>query len=246
MIYKQFNPHPALAGYIAAYWTAKGDGIELKKEKILPDGCVDIIFNLGADCKTANGTYTLHNEKVYLVGTTTRFIEVNMNTDTKLWGIRFKPAAFSVFFKFGSLDKVTDKTVAFEKKLLPDLKTIQYSTAYLNHFFLNKSSKPKLFLLPIIADIHQHGGQLNVSTLAQQHCSTVRQLERSFKHHIGISPKEFINIVRFQSALARIKNNFSQRSLLDIALECGYYDHSHLTNEIKRYTGVSPNQLKPN
>ena len=65
MIFKQFSPHPALSGYIAAYWMAKGDGIELKREKILPDGCIDIIFNLGAECKTANGAYTLQNEKAY-------------------------------------------------------------------------------------------------------------------------------------------------------------------------------------
>lgn len=43
--------------------------------------------------------------------------------------------------------------------------------------------------------------------------------------------------------MAIIKNTPYERSLLDIAFECGYYDHSHLTNEIKRITGLTPTQL---
>jgi AraC-like DNA-binding protein len=61
--------------------------------------------------------------------------------------------------------------------------------------------------------------------------------------HIGISPKEYSNIVRFQYALSIIKKSGKNRSLSDIAFECGYYDHAHLTNEIKRNTGLSPSQL---
>jgi AraC-like DNA-binding protein len=244
MTYTQFDPHPALAPYIDAYWTATGDGSELKIEKILPDGCVDIIFNLGADCETDNSTFTMKDEKAYLVGTMTSFKLTGMLPETKLLGIRFKPAAFSAFYNYASLHEVTDQTIEFEKVLSPDLKkTLDYSTAYLNHFFLNKLSKPKHCLLPVVANIQNHKGLLNLSTLAQEHFTTVRQLERNFKRYIGVSPKEFINLVRYQFTLQKIQNNATNKSLLDLAFECGYYDHSHLTNEIKKYTGVAPSQL---
>lgn len=244
MTYAQFNPHPALIAYIDAYWTATGNGVALKTEKILPDGCVDIIFNLGADCKTDNDNFLMKNDKAYLVGTMTRFKETTMSPETKLLGIRFKPAAFSAFYKYASLHEVTDKTVEFEKILSPDIqKTIQHSTSYLNHFFLNRLSKPKHILLPVVGDIQNNKGQLNVNDLAQRHFTTIRQLERSFKQCIGISPKEFINLVRYQFTLAKIQSNTSNRSFLDIAFECGYYDHAHLTNEVKKYTGVAPSQL---
>lgn len=75
MLYNQINPHPELKDYIDAYWAVSGNGKELKIEKILPDTCVDIIFNLGDDCVTDNGRYTLQNEKVYLVGTMKGFKE---------------------------------------------------------------------------------------------------------------------------------------------------------------------------
>ncbi|MES2416662.1 MAG: helix-turn-helix domain-containing protein [Bacteroidota bacterium] len=76
-------------------------------------------------------------------------------------------------------------------------------------------------------------GRLSISQLAKRNFTTVRQLERSFKAHIGISPKEYSNIIRFQHALNVIKNDTQNRSLLAIAFECGYYDHSHLANEIQ-------------
>jgi AraC-like DNA-binding protein len=49
--------------------------------------------------------------------------------------------------------------------------------------------------------------------------------------------------VRYQSTFQKIRHNPANKSLLEIAFESGYYDHSHLTNEIKKYTGVAPTQL---
>ena len=59
----------------------------------------------------------------------------------------------------------------------------------------------------------------------------------------ALSPKKYSNIIRFQNALNIIKNSSENRSLLDIAFECGYYDHSHLNNEIKHNTGFPPSLL---
>jgi AraC-like DNA-binding protein len=241
MIYNQFDPHPALSNYIDAYWTVTGERDGLKAERILPDGCVDIIFNLGADFKTDNGNLLMENEKVYLVGTMTRLKEANLSRDSKLLGIRFKPGAFSFFYKFCSLHEVRDITVEFDRVLSPDLKkAVQYPIEYFNHFLLNRFSSPRHLLLPIVNDIQNHKGQLDVKTLADRHYTTVRQLERSFKQQIGASPKELISLIRYQFVHSAIENNTTNRSLLDIAFEYGYYDHSHLTNEFKRYTGIAP------
>ncbi len=111
MIYRQYGPHADLTNYIDAYWTAKGDKKELTSEKILPDGCVDLILNLGEDCNTDNGKFIMKTDKSYLVGTMTSFKETNMNLETYLVGVRFKPAAFSAFYKFSSLHEVTDSTI---------------------------------------------------------------------------------------------------------------------------------------
>lgn len=243
-MYSEVKPHQTLSPYIDAYWIAESKGFESQKSRILPDGCVDIILNLGDDYKTEEGNILMRNDTAYLIGTTTHYNENTIRSDTKLLGIRFKPAAFSVFYKFSSLHEFTDQHIEFEKGLAPDIqKTRQYSTAYLNQFFLDKLSDPKHPLLPVIQDIQLQQGQLTVKNLAQRHFTTARQLERHFRYHTGVSPKEFISLVRYQFTYHKIRNNSSNSSLLQIAFESGYYDHSHLTSEIKRYTGIVPSQI---
>lgn len=214
-------------------------------EKILPDGCVDIILNLGEDCKTDNGRFDIKNGETCLVGTMRHFKITELKAETKLLGVRFKPAAFSAFYKFTSLHEATDSTIAFEKKRSPDLgQVITGSFDYLNQFFIEKLvPHPTPMLMQVIADIKKHKGTISVFELANRHFTTVRQLERHFKQHIGISPKEFINIIRFQFVHAAIREKSSEKSLLKIAFDHGYYDHAHLANAIKRYTGDTPTEL---
>ncbi len=224
--------------------TVKGVGEQLKKEHILPDGCVDLMFNLGENCKTDKRSFTMESGKCYLVGTMTTFKETFLNSTNKLIGVRFKPAAFSSFYKYLSLDEITDKTIEFAKSLSPDIYKIeQHSVLYLNEYFLNRLTNQKHKLSAVIKDIQAANGQISIETLAKRNCTTVRQLERCFKMHIGISPKEFANITRFKFAFSKIKHNAQRKSLLDIAFDSGYYDHAHLSNEIKRYTGLAPSQL---
>jgi AraC-like DNA-binding protein len=86
-----------------------------------------------------------------------------------------------------------------------------------------------------------------VEALAREAHVSNRTLERIFKENVGIPPKEFLRIVRFQEVLKRLQQTggrmVSDESLLRIAFELGYYDHAHLTNEFKKYAGILPSEL---
>ena len=80
-----------------------------------------------------------------------------------------------------------------------------------------------------------------VEALAQEAHVSNRTLERIFKENVGIPPKEFLRIVRFQEVLKRLRQtDVSEESLLRVAFGLGYYDHAHLTNEFKKYAGILP------
>lgn len=64
----------------------------------------------------------------------------------------------------------------------------------------------------IIHSITLSNEQLSVQELASKNYISVRQLERQFKKHIGLSPKEYLNIVRFQNAIKPIKKSDKRRS----------------------------------
>ena len=244
MSYIQFAPHPFLAPYIDAYWKVTGSEYLVTTQKILPDGCVDIILNMGEDFLNADGGFCLKNESACLVGTMTKFKNSVLLPQTNLIGIRFNPAGFSFFYKFASLHEITDQTIELEKNLAPEIRKYPDNPfSLLDNFFLAKMATAKHGLLEIIESIEIKNGQLSVPMLAEKHCTTTRQLERSFKRFVGITPKEFINIVRFRHALSLLQGKAKNRDLLDIALDCGYYDHAHLGNQIRKYTGDTPSEL---
>lgn len=244
MNFSEFKPHNQLASLIDAYWdvTCKEGGNSI--DKVLPDGCVDIVINLGDEYHIESENIILKSETAYLGGAITHYMEAKALPETHLVGVRFKPSAFSYFYSFSSLHEVTNNFVELPKEFTPKINCLSndISIAF-NSFFYGKQIQPKHLLLPVIETIKNHHGDITVNKLAGIHFTTIRSLERDFKYHIGLSPKEFINIIRYKFAQHLILTSHPQRTLYDIAFECGYYDQAHLSNEIKKYTGVIPTNL---
>lgn len=244
MTYNTIKPHPQLSPYIDAYWTMDRKEISPKIDGISPSGCMTVIYNFGTDFYFNGGKNVMKNEKAYLIGIKTHHIETQRQAESKLVGIRFKSAAFPIFYQFSSLHETTNQVVEFDTKLLPELDILQNDLANgLDAFFLNRINPDEHRLFPIINEIKKLEGKISVEDLAKKHFITIRQLERNFKYYIGLSPKEFINLIRYQFALQNIKKHHPNKSLLDIAFENGYYDHAHLSNEIKKYTGLPPSKI---
>lgn len=244
MIYKQALPHPLLADSIDCFWSIEGVGSELHVERIFPDGSPGLVLNVGEKCTTDNGLVTMQPGGTYLVGAMTSYKETYLNEKHYLIGVCFKPGVIAQFYNHLPLAEITEQTVELGKALAPDTSKMKdLSFAELNAFFLKRLTPPKQDISGIVKFIKKNRGQITVDALAKKHHTTSRQLERSFYKHIGITPKEFINITRFQHAFPDITLNKKHKPLLDIAIEHGYYDHAHLTNEIKRYTGLPPSLL---
>ncbi|MCW3464468.1 helix-turn-helix domain-containing protein [Chitinophaga nivalis] len=244
MEYKIIKPCTALAPYIHSFWELKGEDNDKQWERNFPDGCAGLVVNIGDTCATDNGSVRMDFGKTYVVGAMTSFKDSFIDADAHLLGVCLKPGVFRNFYNYVTQNEITDQTIQLEKRYSFDLdKVIKNPVDYLNTFFVNRLQKRNEHLQTIIEAIDHAKGQLSIDEIARMNFTTVRQLERTFKAETGISPKAYSCIIRFQHALSRIKNSDPNESLFDIALECGYYDHAHLTNEIKRNTGLVPSQL---
>ncbi|WP_293782716.1 helix-turn-helix transcriptional regulator [uncultured Pedobacter sp.] len=244
MKYSKIKPCTKLEHLIHFYWQLKGNELERQWERVFPDGCAGIIMNLGDSCITDNGSVSMEFGKTYVVGAMTSFKDSFIDANTNLVGVCLKPGTFANFYGYGSQHELANDTVEFEKANAFSVdQTFDNLFNYFNHFFSERMKSKYNPLQSVINDIHARNGKVSIYELSKQNFMTVRQLERNFKKYVGLSPKEYSNIIRFQNALNLIKNSDKNRSLSDIAFECGYYDHSHLTNEIKRNTGLSPSLL---
>ncbi len=82
---------------------------------------------------------------------------------------------------------------------------------------------------------------ISVEKMAQIACLSRKQFERVFFQAVGMKPKEYSNITRFQKSLWFMQNGFN--SFTEIAYSCGYADQSHFIRECRRYSGVTPTEL---
>jgi YesN/AraC family two-component response regulator len=237
-MYQEIKPSKGLDELIDSFWVfSKNNASE--NFKVLPDTCADLVFDL-------------NQSKGFLSGVMTNYQRMKLATESNLIGIRFKTE------KFGSLSKIPlyeTKNLRVElseifptKNLvrlsqLNELESITDKVNFLENFietsFKKNYERRDQMILSVAKNIRILNGNLNIGDLAKSHHLSLRQLERRFKNYIGLTLKEFSNIVRFNNAKKTIATSTST-SLLEIAFDMGFFDHSHMTYEFKRISGENP------
>lgn len=91
-----------------------------------------------------------------------------------------------------------------------------------------------------VNQINAHEGKISISHLMDEVNLCQRHFERKFKLHTGFTPQKYNSIVKFKNAI-KILRNESFDNLLSVAVKAGYYDASHLSREIKKLSGSTPN-----
>jgi AraC-like DNA-binding protein len=239
----------ALPGYklllgVPALYSLEQRIDSVKQEIIVPDGCLDIIFEVDKQTNDYN---------CFIVGMMSKPIFTSPDFSKKqIYAIRFNPGGAYSFFK-NDLDDFTDLKVDFknvsknlEKKLAAiflSKNSLYEKIKYLDAFFLRRFIEwgQNAVIMNSLTNIFSAKGNMEIKKLAQGQYVSERQLNRLFKQWIGLSPKEFTRIIRFQNALRNIMlaDNVNWSSL---AVESGYHDQAHFISEFKAFTGITPTQ----
>lgn len=85
-------------------------------------------------------------------------------------------------------------------------------------------------------------GIVSIRSLSEKLCYSERHIRRMFQSELGVSPKEILNIIRFQNILHELKID-SSPCFTEIAMKYGYYDQSHFCKNFKGLYGVSPSEI---
>ena len=85
-------------------------------------------------------------------------------------------------------------------------------------------------------------GQVKSKDVAQEVCLGIKQFERIFSKHVGLNPKKFSSIIRFQNVI-QMQMNDRNANMYQIAFDNGYYDQSHFIHDIKSITGLTPREF---
>jgi AraC-like DNA-binding protein len=83
-------------------------------------------------------------------------------------------------------------------------------------------------------------GKARVEPLMDETGWSRRHVTERFRHQLGIAPKAYARLLRFQHATTLLTEQQAVRSLADVATEAGYYDQSHLTRDFAAFAGITP------
>ncbi|WP_341839313.1 AraC family transcriptional regulator [Chitinophaga caseinilytica] len=241
MSYLEFKPHHSLQDKIDCYWTIHHNESTPRVRKIIPDGCVDIIINLGDKLHIVSENSIIENEAVILAGPMTQLKLTENAAHTNIIGIRFKPFGFHAFFEFGDLSAIQDMSMPLRPKdVVPDFKCLRSKDLImqLDRFFLGILKAKSHYIQHIVHSL-DFSKPLEVPKIASEHHVTERTLQRHFLKYAGMPLKRYYSIMRVQHAL-RLLGSGNHGRLSDIYYPLNFYDNAHFTKEFSRLTGFSP------
>lgn len=109
-----------------------------------------------------------------------------------------------------------------------------------NEYLVRQLSRSKVAALPIDVVLTQTNFRTQtLDQLASAACVSSRQFERQFLERIGVSPKIYQRLLRFNQVMNLRKQNPALK-WVDITYHCGYFDPNHLLRDFKQFTGVVP------
>ncbi|MGH9722494.1 MAG: DUF6597 domain-containing transcriptional factor [Bryobacteraceae bacterium] len=218
--YCEFQPPLALAESVECFWTLTGDGLTEaeRRHRVLPDGCMDIIFMTDRARSRAS---------LQAVGTMTRFQVVSLPENSVTVGVRFHPFAVK---PWGSLpaSELTDRQV-------PLVDIWRSAAARLEEQLCDATSSPEQVRVLEAALAGRTGCDALPRNVGE------RQLRRIYGATVGIGPKRLSRIRRFRRLL-RLIHTRPRDAWASLALECGYFDQAHMNNEFRKLSGLTPEQ----
>lgn len=255
MLHKLLIPQPPLSRFVENLWLVEGHTADYTREKILPDGAIELIIDLDSEPKAifdgeASASFRTV-KKAWISGERTRYIVIGAARNQSMVGIRFRPGGAYPFFKFPiselsesvtELDLIWGSLVDEIRDELLEVATPEQRLPRLESFLLRQAKRSLESNRSVSFAIHQlqHSPQfLAIRDLANTIGITQKHLISQFEKVVGLRPKSFARVCKFQ----KVVNLLEQQQALEwaaIASECGYYDQAHFIHEFQAFSGLNP------
>ncbi len=253
------KPRPELGPYVEAVWVFESEfGLPPDDTSVsAPNGCSRLIIPLeNSMISTANGLMVEGREKgLYFVGVRDgpAFLRTQPKK-TRLVGIDFHPCgAFPIFGV--PMVETTNRHLAADEFLgrwgeqiiekVHNLKTADAKAAFIQTQLLMRlpaNTRPNLVVGFCVKSLQTSFGRTSISDLERETGYSRRYLEMLFKHHVGVSPKTFAAICRFQRFYQIWAQGMPYNALAREVYD-QYFDQSHFAKEFKRMTGFPPRRF---
>jgi AraC-like DNA-binding protein len=218
-----------------------------------------IVFDFGdpVDVWYANQTALVKSPMAVVVGPQTYHrVEMRLRGSLESFAIMFQPDGLHRLFCI-PMNELTDQDYDAHSVLgsfmtqvrqrLGECKSFPERVRLVDALLLRRSLRSLRSLRRDGMSVAAHqimlaGGRVDLRALAETANLGIRQFERRFIDQVGMRPKLFVRIARFEAALG-YKARFAARSWTDVAHQFGYYDQMHMVHDFAEFTGGTPTKM---
>jgi methylphosphotriester-DNA--protein-cysteine methyltransferase len=255
MLYSTYRPNLPLSEFVEIFWLYEGYTQPHVKERIMPDGSMQVIVNLLDDeLKMYDPRHPECYERfsgALFAGPRSGFAVIDTAAQASLVGIHFKPGGASRFLKM-PLSELQDVNVSLDalwgmdgrdvRNRILEATTPEAKLRVFEECLLEQVAKP-LRRHPAVQGalrfISAQVSNLSISGLADDIGISQRHFINVFREEIGLTPKLFCRIHRFQRVL-HVVHGKAEVDWADVALSCGYFDQAHFNHDFRTFTGINP------
>lgn len=247
---------PRLAPFVSSIGYLEGT-FEHRRERSLPSGTMQLLVNLDADqlhsYDDRDGDAVQCTGGAVLQGPSARPSVIDPAEQRSILWVGFRLGGAYPFFP--AMAETTDQLVdlgefwgrdgAVLRERLLEARTPIEKLRTVEAVLLARAARP-LERDPAIAYAARalHGGA-SVGEVSDRLGWTSKRLGRGFVAQVGLAPKRFARLRRFQRALHSAVTGDPGTDWSRVAADCGYHDQSHLIHEFREFAGMTPTGYAP-
>lgn len=252
MRYHEVSPSPAAARHIKCYWALEDDFPSSEPQRIVPDGRCELILNFAQPFAGQVAGRWQRQPQSFVVGQITGPLMLRPCGPARVLGVRFHPhgagAAFGlpVYELTNTLapTEVLSFSLHGELQRLLDSGSPFAALTRLDKIFSHSIRPRREDHTGVIGAVHQierTGGQVRMAMIANAAGLSLRQFQRRFRDAVGISPKLFSRMQRFQRVFHATE--MPDADWVGTAVHNGYFDQAHLIRDFREFAGKAPTSL---
>ncbi|MBX3290168.1 MAG: AraC family transcriptional regulator [Acidobacteria bacterium] len=257
MISQIHIPVYPLNRFFEIFFYYKGAKLSHSVDRFLPNGDTEILIDFQDrpqhiyDNDSLKEIQACHH--VWTSGVRTEPITIPAGTDSEMMVLMFKKGMASSFFPFPmneiantvlDADLVWGSDLAILREQMLGTQDIDERFQMAENLLLEKFTS-KLMLNPCIAyavnEMRTRPDRLSIARMNHNIGYSQKHFIEMFKRQVGITPKAYLKIMRFQHVLMRLEN--ASADAVDwpaIAFDSGFYDQSHFIHDFKLFSGFTP------
>jgi len=255
MLFRYCIPSSPLSDFVALLWYAEAGPQPHARERLLPTGTMELISDLRHDAPRVYDRENRNQCQTFrgpvICGAYSEHFVIDTAGQASVMGVHFRPGGAFPFFRCSaaelhnahvSLDALWGRAAHGLREQLLEAKSLSTRFHILESALLAQLARPLQRHPAVAFALNELNGMAHtrtISDLTRQIALSPKRFIQVFQDQVGLTPKLFCRIRRFQRVL-RLLHTGRRVDWADLASACGYFDQPHFIHDFRAFSGLSP------